>query len=250
MLAIGDSMTFGEGVPADRTFSAWIEREAGVRVYNGGVPGYSSGQMLARLRRLLPQVRPQAVVMTLSPLWDRQRCAGPFLYKEGYIVAPGYADRLVLLNGNLYLEETRLPVLGPASAWAKAHSNFMRLALPAFADRLRSLRRRDEPPPDSAAHEPTLRYLDEARRLTAREGVRFLVLLIDDRGPEYRRDRETVQKRLMDLGVPYVAADELLRGADWTRLRYPRDSHWNAAGHEAVGKALAPRTRNALFSQP
>ena len=67
VLTIGDSMTFGEGVPADRTFSAVIEREAGVRVYNAGVPGYSSRQMAGHLRRLLPILRPVVVVMTLAP---------------------------------------------------------------------------------------------------------------------------------------------------------------------------------------
>jgi lysophospholipase L1-like esterase len=46
-----------------------------------------------------------------------------------------------------------------------------------------------------------------------------------------------------------VAADGLLPGASWPRLRYPRDTHWNAAGHEAVGKALAPRIRPLLTAQ-
>src|SRR5262245_4100328 len=45
VLTLGDSMTFGEGVPAAATWPAWLERSAGVRVYNAGVPGYSSGQM-------------------------------------------------------------------------------------------------------------------------------------------------------------------------------------------------------------
>ena len=52
-----------------------IERGAGVRVENGGVPGYGSRQMLGHLRRLLPAIHPRVVVMTLCPLWDRQRCA-------------------------------------------------------------------------------------------------------------------------------------------------------------------------------
>ncbi len=133
VLAIGDSMTFGEGVPADRTFSAVLEQEAGVRVYNGGIPGYSSRQMVGRLRRLLPELKPAVVLMTVSPLWDRQRCATPFVYKDGYLVAQGYVDRVVLIDGNLYLRETRLPLLGSLTAHLKAHSNLLRLAIPALA---------------------------------------------------------------------------------------------------------------------
>jgi hypothetical protein len=252
MLALGDSMTFGEGVPADRTFSAVIEREAGIRVYNGGVPGYSSRQMVGRLRRLLPGLKPAVVLMTLSPLWDRQRCATPFVYKEGYLVAQSYVDRVELIDGNLYLKETRLPVLGPLTSHLKAHSNLLRLAIPALANSARKvlLHPKKEPEPTAADYEPTLQDLAAARRLTESQGGRFLALLIDDRGADYLRDRLAVQERLKTLGVPDIAADTLLPGADWNRLRYPRDTHWNQAGHEAVGKALAPKIRSLSQLQP
>jgi lysophospholipase L1-like esterase len=251
VLAIGDSMTFGEGVPADRSYSAVIEREAGVRVENGGVPGYSSRQMVARLRRFLPELRPAVVVMTLSPLWDRQRCASPFVYRAGYLVGQTYLDRLVLIDGNLYLRETRLPVLGPLTAWLEGHSNLMRLAIPALAERTKEVLRRSkrEPTPTAADYEPTVQDLAEARRLTEAQGARFLAVLIDDRGSEFHRDRLAVQERLQSLGVPYIAADDL-PNADWSRLRYPKDTHWNAAGHEAVGRALAPKIKELAAGRP
>lgn len=245
VLTVGDSMTFGEGVEAAQSYSAVLERESGVRVYNGGVPGYSSRQMLVRLRRLAPKLRPSMVVMTLSPLWDRQRCATPFVYKDGYIVAQGYADRLVLLDGNLYLKETRLPVLGSATAYAKRYSNVMRLAIPALANGVRAVikRSRGEEIPAPEEYDPTVQNLDQARRLAQGMGASFLAVLIDDRGPEFKRDRLAVQKRLQDLGIPYVAADDLVPG-DWRSLRFARDGHWNAAGHEAAGRALAGRIRS------
>jgi lysophospholipase L1-like esterase len=248
VLALGDSMTFGEGVPADRSYAAVLERESGVRVYNAGVPGYGSGQMLARLRRLIPAIHPSLVILGLSPLWDRQRCAAPFVYKDGYIVARGYADRLVLLDGNLYLKETRLPVLGAATAYAERYSVLLRLALPALAGGARAVLRRGrtEEAPSAADYEPTVRNLEAARRLAASSGARFLALLFDDRGEDFRRDRLAVQQRLRALGIPYVAADDLLPRADWRRLRFARDGHWNAAGHAAVGRALAPRVEGLL----
>ncbi len=248
VLAIGDSMTFGEGVPADRTFSAIVEKETGVRVYDGGVPGYSSRQMVARLRRLLPALRPAAVVMTLSPLWDRQRCAAPFVYRDGYIVADSYVDRLESIGGNLYLKETRLPILGTATAHLKAHSNLLRLAIPALANGAKKifLRSKKEGVPTAGNYEPTVQNLAEARRLAEAQGARFLALLVDDRGPDYRRDRLAVQERLKALGVSFVAAQDLLPGANWKRLSYPKDTHWNLAGHEAVGKALALRVREMV----
>jgi hypothetical protein len=247
VFAVGDSMTFGEGVPVDRTFSAVLEKESGVRVYNAGVPGYGSGQMLVRLRRLIPTLHPALVVMTLSPFWDRQRCAMPFAYKDGYIVGRGYLNRLVLLDGNLYLKETRLPVLGAATAYAERYSALTRLALPALADGARAvLRRSKQEAPSPKDYEPTVHNLDAARRLAESSGARFLAVLIDDRGKDFQRDRLAVQQRLRALGIPYIAADDLLPGADWPRLRFARDEHWNAAGHEAVGRALAPRLKKLL----
>jgi hypothetical protein len=245
VLAAGDSMTFGEGVPEDRTYSAVLERELGLPVTNAGVPGYASTQMLGRLRRFLPAVRPRLVLMTLSPQWDRQRCATPFVYKDGYIVAQGFADRLVLVDGNLYLKETRLPVLGPATVFAKRHSNLMRLALPAMANAVRGLRHEKEEAPAPSAYEPTVRNLEEGQRLARSFGADFLAVLIDDRGPDFRRDRMELQRQLTAAGISFVAMDDLVPGADWSRLRFPKDGHWNVAGHEVAGKALAARLRGA-----
>jgi lysophospholipase L1-like esterase len=244
VLALGDSITFGEGVPVDRAYAAVLEREAGVRVYNAGVPGYGSPQMVGRLKRLLPQLRPDVVVMTLSPLWDRQRAATPFVYKEGYIVARGYADRLVLLGDNLYLQEVRWPVIGPATAHAKRSSAVMRLVLPALGNTARAIRRRPEPPPARQDYEPSARAINEARRLSESNGARFLAVFIDSRDEDFARDRDALEEALMARGIPFLALDSL--PVDWTALRYPLDGHWNAAGHQTAGRALAGRLKPLL----
>lgn len=243
VLAIGDSMTFGEGVPVDRAWPAVLEKTSGVRVYNAGVPGYGSPQMVGRLRKLLPELRPGVVLMALSPLWDRQRTAAPFVYKEGYIVARGYADRLVLSGGNLYLAEVRGPVVGPATAHSKRYSVLMRLLLPPLGRTVRRLLRRQPAEEETWSYEESVRAIGEARHLSEEASAGFLVLFLDSRGPEFERDRDALGKALAARGIPFVAADSLLPGADWTRLRFPRDGHWNAAGHRAVGESLASRVR-------
>lgn len=245
VLALGDSITFAEGVPVGQGYAAVLERETGIRVYNAGVPGYGSPQMVGRLKHLLPRLRPDVVVMTLSPLWDRQRCASPFVYKEGYIVARGYADRLVLFGGNLYLQEVRWPLVGPLTAHAKRSSAVMRLVLPALGNAARGLRRKPEPPPSREDYEPTARAVDEARRLAGQSGARFLAVLIDSRDEDFERDRDALARALAARGIPVLALDSL-PGADWTALRYPLDGHWNAAGHQAAGRALAARVKPLL----
>ncbi|HEX6198916.1 MAG TPA: GDSL-type esterase/lipase family protein, partial [Thermoanaerobaculia bacterium] len=105
VLAVGDSLTFGEGVAAGETFAARLEDALGVPVVNAGVPGYSSRQSAARARELLPRLRPRLVLLTVAAEWDELRCPRPFVYHEGFIVGSGYRDRLHLVDGNLLLEQ-------------------------------------------------------------------------------------------------------------------------------------------------
>jgi hypothetical protein len=251
ILALGDSMTFGEGVPVDRTWTAILERETGFRVENGGVPGYSTQQMAARGRRLIPLVQPDLVLVTFSPHWDRQRCATPFVYFGGYIVAQGYLARLHLIDGNVYLAETRLPGIGRATAYTERYSYLARLALPVFGDGARAVlkaaRGQEEPP--AADYGPTVAALASIREQARRAGAGFLAILIESRGRKYQVDRSGLEKALKAQGLPYLALDAFLARADWLRLRFPRDQHWNAAGHRTVGKALAPVVRS-LMAKP
>jgi lysophospholipase L1-like esterase len=261
VLALGDSMTFGEGVPVSESYPALLEKTLGVRVYNGGVPGYGSPQMLGRLERLQPMVRPDVILMALSPYWDAHRSVTPFVYRDGYIVAQSYLGRLYLVNGNLYHSETLLPVAGPVTAWAKGHSNLMRLALPPLFNGVRQLVTKEEPAGGAGraggAVErvdpgPTVRTLIKARRRAEQARAGFLVILLDSdtRGDEYRQAHLDLEEALRQQGLPYVSLEQLLPGADWPRLRYPQDAHWTAEGHRLVAAALAPVVRDLIGRRP
>lgn len=245
VLALGDSMTFGEGVPVDRTWTATLERESGIRVYNGGVPGYSTEQMAGRASRLIPRFQPDLVLVTFSPQWDRHRCAEPFTYLDGYIVARGYLARLHPIDGNLYLGEVRWPGVGAATAYAKRYSHLARIALPALGDRARALagseKQERQESPGPADYEPTARALAGIRGQADRAGAGFLAILIEsDRSRLHAAETATLAKILRARGIPFVVLRDLVTVRDWRPLRYPRDQHWNEAGHLAAGKALAP----------
>lgn len=67
VLFIGDSNTFGVGTPSDRTFAEVAERlTPGVAAINLGVPGYTSWQGRRLLERVLPELRPAAVVVAFN----------------------------------------------------------------------------------------------------------------------------------------------------------------------------------------
>lgn len=249
LLALGDSMTFGEGVTAEEAWPAVLERALGVRVYAAGVPGFASSQMRASLRRLLPRLQPDLVVVALSPHWDQQRCAQPFVYRSGYIVASGYAEKLRLIDGNLYLADVRWPLVGSATAWAKRWSHLARLALPALRGAAGEIARGGsggrggDGPGDVSA---TAAHLVGLRGDAASAGVPVLVVLLESRGAQYVTDRDALASALRRRNIPFLELDSLIEGGDWDELRYPRDTHWNAAGHLEVGRALAPRLHAIL----
>lgn len=247
VLALGDSMTFGEGVAVDRTWSATLERESGIRVYNAGVPGYSTRQMAGRASRLIPRFKPDLVLATFSPQWDRHRSAAPFTYLDGYIVSQGYLGRLHPIGGNLYLGEVRWPVVGAATAYAKRYSHLARIALPALGDRVRAMAGSGKAEEDVLGpalrpedYEPTVQALAGIRAQAGRAGAGFLAILIEsDRTRLHAAETATLAKILRERGIPFAVLRDLVPIRDWRPLRYPRDQHWNEAGHLAAGKALA-----------
>ena len=63
IVAFGDSMTEGYAAGDEETWPADLERLTGRRVLNAGVRGYGLDQMVLRAERLVPELRPQTVVL-------------------------------------------------------------------------------------------------------------------------------------------------------------------------------------------
>lgn len=247
-LALGDSMTFGEGVAAEEAWPAQLAARIGAPVANGGVPGYNSQQMAARMDGLLPVVRPRAVLVTFSALWDMQRCTTPFVYDEGYIVSAKYRDRLHLVGDDLLLEQVRGPFLGPLSISLMRHSHLLRLLLPATRNAI--LSRREPPPsvPPIADWAACADALVAAKSRAENSGAVLVVVLAESPDEPSRAATAAVADELSRRGLDFWKLDELMGGAD-PAWRFPRDRHWNSAGHARVREALEPRLR-ALLSAP
>ena len=64
ILAVGDSYTYGEEVKDAETWPAHLQRLTGRRVLNAGVAGYGFDQIVLRAEKLVPALRPSAVVVS------------------------------------------------------------------------------------------------------------------------------------------------------------------------------------------
>lgn len=63
IVAFGDSLTFGTGVPPHQSYPTVLGQLTGRRVINAGVPGEVSSTAVQRLRRVVERDRPDLVVL-------------------------------------------------------------------------------------------------------------------------------------------------------------------------------------------
>lgn len=99
ILALGDSMVFGQGVAEEDTLPVQLERALApssgrrVRVINAGIRAYNTAQEIALLEELGPRIQPDIVVLfwfandlenpNLDELYQRLRRSGPILFDLG-----------------------------------------------------------------------------------------------------------------------------------------------------------------------
>jgi hypothetical protein len=103
LLALGGSFTYGDATPAEKTYPYRIAQALDGGVINAGVCGYGLSQMLILARRLVPEHRPDYLLVQYSP-WLWQRAVSPF--------APSYYGKLT--SPYFYRDGGRLGLHPPA----------------------------------------------------------------------------------------------------------------------------------------
>jgi hypothetical protein len=96
VLALGCSFTYGDATAAEETFPHLAAELMGGSVRNAGVPSYGLAQMLVLARRLIPEHRPDYVLVQYSP-WLVDRAQTPFAPSyHGAIATPFFTPELEL----------------------------------------------------------------------------------------------------------------------------------------------------------
>lgn len=238
VLALGDSCTFGRGVPDDATWPARLEARLRARgqaaaAFNAGVEGYDTAQELQALRRRAPLVRPTHVVV----VWLANDAHGrpPVQVFDGHLARDrAHYEEWLARSSRRGADASALYRL------VRARWKLLEAALGA---------RRDAPPgaPITAAQlassqAPLAALLAEARALGATPVVVLLPRQEELTDPRFDTSHHArMATFLHGLGVETLDLTRAWREAPPEGPLYlPADAiHLTPAGYDAVARALA-----------
>ncbi len=227
---LGDSYTFGSGVEDDETFVARLERRlADTTCYNLGVGGFGIDQMWMTLEHYGLPLEPDAVVLTfIRNDLDRSLSA----FRDGHIWLAKPTFRLVEGRLEPLTPENRPP---PLTRWVQQEL------------RLSGLWRRLE---SSLSRRFAVGYrwrlnralFERIRDVTRAAGAGLLVVYVPiNRG----HAAPLFEREFREMGIDFLDLGPLLP-EDPAALFYPRDRHFNAAGHRFAADAIEERLRSVM----
>lgn len=223
---VGDSVTFGEGVPnTEKTFTEVLEHMLNqqqnlmtVKVFNFGVSAYSVKEMAAMLQHRMVDVQPDLVVMAIIPP-DLNLDRTPTIDSAGYLVGQKIASVLDSPVGEALRGIRLLYVARDIGArWSSP---------PQYRDPLLS---RGEIP-------ASYRYLRQFKETANQYGLSSLIALLprmEENAWGPLPDRLT-QDGIRNLDLSYL-------GKEFTTEEYMAsrfDRHPSPAVHRRIGEALA-----------
>lgn len=263
VLAVGDSYTFGWGVPREAAWPARLEarlRSGGraVRVLNGGVPGYNLRQIRKRASQLVAAVKPDLLVVGVFPE-GKSRLLVPFTVVGGAVVDTRVVPRMRQVDGGYLYTRMRHQATQQLDFWLDQHWYVGAYALKAaHAMWTRAAARlRGGAPSSDLPLTPLPRGRDQALAMLLAEvdtlyqearahHVRVVVLLTNNQEPDgsFASHQALLNRAIARfcarLGIP--AVDPLARLVATAHgapiYRFPSDGHWPAAAHEIAAAAL------------
>ncbi len=263
LVLLGDSVTFGLGVPQDRIYAARLEQELSgsqggpYEVVNLAVFAYDSLDELAAFEEDGAKYRPDLVILQfyLNDFSARNKVANvaagsPAKPMRKAPPKPTMAERLTAAKNR---------VLYASALYRRLHQLVAGISYRLFHD-LRRTRypetlNADEIRADAAylaanprdASVPTFDAIARVRSAAEREGARFLLYLSPDEVQLFDRRYDAVTRRLLR----FCAAQKISCFDPLPRLRSRDDRsrlfldgvHYSAYGHEVVARLLAEEIR-------
>jgi lysophospholipase L1-like esterase len=267
ILVLGDSLVLSVQVPFAQTFTEQLERHlnggrspdrgVSVRVVNAGVQGYGPVEELLLFRRIVTDVQPDLVLVTVFVGNDAEEAL---------------TSQVKLSNDRPYVEALRESIANRLRRTVRRSMvlQVLRLRVVAATSRFRSTPVAPEPPLPSYARNPVPRITrgieltrdalaqlaEEARRAGARTGILLMPARFQVDDGDYGRLREIVARAggelqrdaaserfaaaLGELGLPMLDLLPALRQAPTgPDLFFQENVHLTLRGHAVVAEALA-----------
>ena len=258
VVVLGDSVAFGYGVSDEQAFPYLLDvRDDRLDVFNFAVAGYGPGQELLLLRREVPPLRPDVVVLALCLRNDFVDAVLPVALYDGVTPRP----RFRLEGERLVLDESSMPhsVLAPAvhrlidSSHLFNHLfSVLHRAEPEDPHDWRYRKREVLKDPDYALR-LTLALVLEMDTFCRRNGWPLLVACFPS-GLSYERKNDLPARFIASLrekGVPTVdmAAQFRQLGLSAEEAAIDRTGHLSAHGH-AMSFEILQREIVARLSAP
>jgi lysophospholipase L1-like esterase len=247
VLALGDSVTFGMGVPQDLTYPRQTEallsraRGAPVEVLNMGMPGYNTIHQLAQLREQGLALQPKIVVVG-------------FLYND-IELSSGQKGEAPAVSPEISPARKIKSQLNAAALWLKKNSLFVAWLSPRIGNALRpfgvkGMGQIGEIKDQYTDANPNWRRMQEAllemKQVTAERGIELVVMVIPaftrftDATYPIKEYHEAVAGFCRSHGIKVLDLLPKFWGQDGTQYWISAtDGHPNAEGQRRMSIALA-----------
>ncbi len=256
LIAIGDSQTFGHGIPAEETWVEQLQEQLHVNVVNAGVFGYGVTQYPEVVRRLHDEGYPLRVVlfgMTWNDVFSGEAAPDTNTVVDGYLVQnPIHAS--AARHGSL-LGRIRASQLGEYATRRFALGHLLRGAVPTLMGRLGL-----SPDPDIRLHlesdaKKTLEVLTDLAQYLRSIDARLVIvhladanLVMSERWAEYRRRYDHSRYFAREVLAGWAAQEDVLfadatdaleacyveGGSKRTAVLLPVNDHYNARANAVI----------------
>lgn len=241
---LGDSITFGQGVPQDKTFPAVLERRLNVSgpkgayaVWNLGVPGYNTQQELAVFKSFVLPQRPHWVflVYVINDVEPVNEGALRIIAGDRPHETPGWLSNQIDRSIGIQIVKNRL---GRIVRWFRPDwyfSSYVDDAISQYEG-------------DGAPWIEVSKMIESMKLACESEGIRFTVVMtpsmMDFRNYPFEKINRTVELFCRDRGIDYIDLLPYFRNSDPSELAVSMiDAHPNALAHEIMAKAILERIR-------
>lgn len=250
IMAVGDSIIYGEGVRLEESFLSLLENRfqkevsPSIHVIKAGVPGYSEHQALDLLEARYELFKPRMVILGVTASEGWRNIKG-YQNEQGFIVDSRLEKKYFRFGDQLFASNLKNPTLAYLDAWQEAH-----FLLPTFLRQRRKFlkerffgggdKKENSRIPDDAAMPPESIKATDAQLARFAELGRKLnfvpVVLAKDHSPE--RNKKIVETA-KDKGLFALDLAPLFSvGGGNIAFTFPHDGHWNASTHRMVAELL------------